>query len=116
MPGDLVYLGQRPFTWRAHGAGAPTRYERLVPAGTLEQLPLPANLKGPERAKAFSVFADWLIEHGSAWGDWIRASLDGHTDVAATLADELTCHLHGPLFLIHGGPLSETESMNFRFD
>ena len=116
VPGDVVDLGHRRFTWSANGPGVPTRYERLLPAGTDEQLALLAGLRGPERGEALSVFADWLSERGSAWGEWIRASHDGHTELATALADELACHLRGPLAVLYGSALSEAELANLRFD
>lgn len=97
VPGDLVELGAQRFTWSVCEAAPPSRYERLIPSGIAEHLARLAPLAGRARKRAVAVFADWLLEHGSAWGEWISAELKGRTRAAELLGDELKSHVLGPL-------------------
>ncbi|MDP3238079.1 MAG: FHA domain-containing protein [Myxococcales bacterium] len=97
VPGDVVQVGQGRFTWDACDAPSSSRYANVLPPGSDEQLTQIAALEGDARRQAAAVFADWLLEHGSPWGEWINAELASRAETAEVLCDELRGHILGPL-------------------
>lgn len=85
--GDQVRLGQKTFDWlpREEGCFA------LLPAGVEHALAL------ARRSGDHAVFADWLLDRGSQWGEWIAAEVAGAAERAAVLKETLEPRLLGPL-------------------
>ncbi|MEW5738908.1 MAG: FHA domain-containing protein [Myxococcota bacterium] len=93
-PGDWVRLGNQAFEWSRDGGAPETAEAPLFPEGVEEALAL------ARRPGGHAVFADWLLERGSAWGEWIVAESSGDAARAAELKEALEPRLLGPLALL----------------
>lgn len=90
---DDVQLGSARLQWRSASTqgGAP----RLLPDGLGSMLVAAAAPEGQ------GVLADWLLERGSKWGEWILASFCQH-ERAGELEEALAFQLLGPLATLKG--------------
>ena len=85
---DEVSLGGVTFEWQPAVTSLATRAAPLLPPGVDDRL---------RELTSHPVFADWLLERGSRWGEWLAAELQGSKADAAALAEELEPRLLGPL-------------------
>jgi len=92
VSGDEVSLGQVTFEWRPAPVALAVTARPLIPEGTEEWL-----AKSASGGPALQVFADWLLDHGSRWGEWIAAALRKDHARATLLQEELEFLLLGPI-------------------
>lgn len=91
--GDWVRLGHPAFEWIVE-PGHAVASTSLFPTGVEEAL---AQTHQPG---GHAVFADWLLERGSPWGDWIAAELNEDEARATDLRDAIESRLLGPMAVL----------------